>query len=97
MAQFRHQTPEPTVIARRFQTYAHRLVNQAAIELACFLGVVQTPLPVLSALLVYVRYLLETRMKITSYNHHLGSFPSEPPGRCATTNLLGRRGADAVM
>ena len=55
--------------------------GQRAIELGGLFRVVQAPLTVLSAFLVQVRDLLETRMKITSYNQHLGSFPPERLGR----------------
>src|SRR5260370_37853270 len=71
MAQPGQQTSEPTVIPRCFQTDTNRLASQAAIEPNGILGMVQTPLSVFSTLLVYVRYLLEASMQITSYNQHI--------------------------
>jgi hypothetical protein len=45
----------------------------------------QTAFLVLPSLLIYIRDLLKTGMKVTAYNHH------------AATTLLGSEGADAVM
>jgi hypothetical protein len=92
-----HQTPKPTEVSRGLHTDAHLAPGQRSIERLGFGGVSQPALSVLSSFLVKVRNLLELRMKITSYNQHLGSFAPERLGRFAATSLLGERGADAVM
>ena len=57
----------------------------------------QPALTVLARLRIHKCDLLETGMKITSYNHHARLLSSRALGRQATTNLLGWPGADAVM
>jgi hypothetical protein len=91
LVQFGQQALKPTEAPCRFHAHAHTPATQAAIKLCSFFGVHQAPLAILPALFIKVRNLLESRMKITAYNHHLGSFPSELLGRVAATNLLGWR------
>src|SRR5580704_2855381 len=56
----------------------------------------QAALPVLPSFLIYVRNLLETRMKVTTYNHHARLLlPS--PWSFSSNQCIRAEGADAVM
>src|ERR1700693_6389001 len=88
MSQLVHQLSKPAQSPRCFHTDAHLLTCQGPVKLLCFGGMVQPPLPILARLQLHIRDLLETRMKITTYNHHARLLSPELLGRLPATSLL---------
>ena len=64
------QPSEPTEVPRRLQTNLHFSTRKRTVKPLRLLRVAEMVLPTLSRLQIYKRYLLETGMKITAYNHH---------------------------
>src|SRR6266568_1030267 len=72
-------------------TYLHSGGREIAVELLCFLAVLQSSLSAFTSFCIHKRNLLKARMVIAPYNQHIGSFSPEPFGWFAPPSLLGAR------
>src|SRR6202022_197184 len=94
MAQLGQQLLQPKGVAASFQAYYHASL-QTAVKLDCF-SALQSPFRMLAGFRIDHSNLLKTRMEITAYNLHDGSFrPSLGLGK--SSSLLGALGAVVVM
>ena len=76
--------------------HLHSLGRQFAVELLRFLAVLQSPFLQFPSLGIHKRNLLEARVVITSYNHHVRLL-SPGPWLVGTTKVYSGQGADIVM
>src|ERR1017187_2497786 len=91
MTQLIHQPLKPAKVPRCLHADTHIPSRQRTVKLLRLPGVAQTALAILPRFLHYVRNLLKTGMKITSYNHHARLLSSRASGRLAATSLLRSR------
>src|ERR1017187_2922653 len=91
MTQLIHQPLKPAKVPRCLHADTHIPSRQRTVKLLRLPGVAQTALNILPRFLHYVRNLLKTGMKITSYNHHARLLSSRASGRLAATSLLRSR------
>src|ERR1017187_7906405 len=91
MTQLIHQPLKPAKVPRCLPADTHIPSRQRTVKLLRLPGVAQTALTILPRFLHYVRNLLKTGMKITSYNHHARLLSSRASGRLAATSLLRSR------
>src|ERR1035437_2972197 len=82
----------------RLHPYAHlhSLCRQITVELLRFLAVLQSPLLQFPSLGIYKSNLLEARVVVTTYNHHVRLLSPERSWLVATKVYSGT-GADIVM
>src|ERR1039458_5939473 len=91
MTQLIHQPLKPAKVPRCLHADTHIPSRQRTVKLLRLPGVAQTALTILPRFLHYVRNLLKTGMKITSYNHHARLLSSRASVRGAATSLLRSR------
>src|ERR1019366_6812935 len=96
--QLREQSFKPASVPTRFhpQTHAHSLRREIAIKLFRFLAVLQSPLLQFPGFGIHKRNLLEPRVVVTTYNHHVRLL-SPGPWLVGTTKVYSGVGADIVM
>ena len=96
--QLRQQSFKPACMPTGFHPHAHlhSLGREIAIELLRFLAVLQSPLPAFASFGIHKRNLLEARVVITTYNHHVRLLSPEP-WLVGTTKVYSGLGADIVM
>jgi hypothetical protein len=70
MTKLAEQLAKPTIVSRCFHSYPHRPARQRTVKHQRIFTMAQTTFTALPGLLIHVRDLLETGMKITAYNHH---------------------------
>jgi len=72
--QLRQQGFEPPRVPAGFHPHSHRLARQPAVKLFRFAHVLQAQSPILSSFRIHHCDSLKTRVIITAYNPHVGSF-----------------------
>src|ERR1022692_49915 len=97
--QLRQQSFEPTCVPAGFHphTHLHALGREIVVELLRFLAVLQSPLSAFTSFGIHKSNLLETRMVVTTYNHHLRLLSPELLWLVGTTEVYSGLGADIVM
>src|ERR1022692_1309691 len=83
--------------SRFSHTHLHALGREIVVELLRFLAVLQSPLSAFASFGIHKSNLLETRMVVTTYNHHLRLLSPELLWLVGTTEVYSGLGADIVM
>ena len=89
--QLRQQPLKPARMPTGFHAHAHlhSLGREIAVELLRLLAVLQSTLPAFASFGIHKRNLLEARMVITTYNHHVRLLSPEPLVGWHHQSLLG--------